>query len=98
MGPIAQLNIHGGPPTQRALIKWIDETSQGKVPLGHEGDPEIDICIKLMRNEAPPLVNTHRRIHAKSLRTSMKVALDTNQISKLYPSLYHKQQQEMMQR
>jgi hypothetical protein len=62
----------------KSTIRWIDELSSGKVPLSTEGDPEIDICIKLIRNEQPPLVNTHRRISSKSLKTLMKIAVDSN--------------------
>jgi hypothetical protein len=51
MGPIAQFNFHNGMPSQRTRLRWIDETTHGRIPLGSEGDPEIDICVKLIRNE-----------------------------------------------
>ncbi len=74
----------------KSTIKWIDEKSSGTIPLSTEGDPEIDICIKLIRNEQPHPVNTHRRISAKSLKTLMKIPFDLNQVAKIYPSIYHK--------
>jgi hypothetical protein len=36
---------------QKSTIRWIDESTAGRVPIGTEGDPEIDICVKLIRNE-----------------------------------------------
>ena len=59
------------------------------MPLGSEGDPNIDICVKLIRNELPPPVTQHRRVASKHLKTLMKVAADSTQIAKIYPSIYH---------
>lgn len=84
-------NFNDTLPQKAEMIKWADEASQGEIPLSSEGDPEIDICIKLIRNEVPPEVDQHRKIQSEDLRTAIKVPIDTiHRAAKMYPSMYHK--------
>lgn len=96
MGPIAQLHFHNGMPSQRTKLKWVDESSQGRVPLGSEGDPNIDICIKVIKNEEISDITIHRKVHSKHLKRSIKVQLDHQQIAKMYPSIYHREKEHVI--